>query len=400
MTKLALNHVATGLAAIITLSASSAADVTGAQTGVRLEAQRSRPYTLVDGRMVFTGDWVDIGPASPRTGWRIAYDCIELEIIDGAVGELVGGIECNVRGPYFATPSSRWYFGDYYSNPFTSADMTTATAAAGRLCNGLAFGWFWHVAANEPDNDADGRPDAWCMIAIQTFESMNMSCADQSPPEPQDDGSGPLGGVLYDFGFVNRNAGGGLDYYWAFIDSPIGHRMPADGVGGFQMSFVIGFDQWGDPILPTGIDEVLLNGISVQPILWGTGDAEDPPDGRIGYQHPGQYDDNNPSNAVHDYDESSQTAFECYPHAFTTICPTRIGAMAGFYYRDEGGEPCGCSGDLDADGDRDISDLAQLLSVFGQTGAPGTLGCADGDGDGDTDISDLAALLAGFGIPC
>ncbi len=63
-------------------------------------------------------------------------------------------------------------------------------------------------------------------------------------------------------------------------------------------------------------------------------------------------------------------------------------------------DPCGaggCVGDLDNDGDRDISDLAILLSQFGSSG--GTFS-ADIDGDGDVDISDLAQLLSVFGVPC
>jgi hypothetical protein len=51
-------------------------------------------------------------------------------------------------------------------------------------------------------------------------------------------------------------------------------------------------------------------------------------------------------------------------------------------------------GDLDGDGDVDLSDLATLLSDFGCTGGtcPG-----DVDGDGDTDMADLAALLGNYG---
>lgn len=59
--------------------------------------------------------------------------------------------------------------------------------------------------------------------------------------------------------------------------------------------------------------------------------------------------------------------------------------------------PAGCAGDFDGDNDRDISDLAILLSQFGSTG--GTFS-ADFDGDGDVDISDLALTLSVFGAPC
>ncbi len=53
-------------------------------------------------------------------------------------------------------------------------------------------------------------------------------------------------------------------------------------------------------------------------------------------------------------------------------------------------------GDLDADGDVDLGDLAQLLAGYGATGGARY---ADGDidADGDVDLGDLAALLSVFG---
>jgi hypothetical protein len=56
-------------------------------------------------------------------------------------------------------------------------------------------------------------------------------------------------------------------------------------------------------------------------------------------------------------------------------------------------------GDLDSDGDVDLSDLAQLLSHYGTTGGA-TWEEGDIDGDGDVDLSDLAALLAEYGESC
>lgn len=53
-----------------------------------------------------------------------------------------------------------------------------------------------------------------------------------------------------------------------------------------------------------------------------------------------------------------------------------------------------CLGDLDGDGDRDLSDLTRFLAAFGLN-ANGDL-----DGDGDTDLSDLTLFLSLFGIPC
>jgi len=61
----------------------------------------------------------------------------------------------------------------------------------------------------------------------------------------------------------------------------------------------------------------------------------------------------------------------------------------------------GCREDLDGDGVVGLSDLAQLLSVYGTAlGEPAYDPAADFDGNGVVDLSDLAALLAVYGSSC
>lgn len=55
--------------------------------------------------------------------------------------------------------------------------------------------------------------------------------------------------------------------------------------------------------------------------------------------------------------------------------------------------------DLDSDNDVDLSDLAELLSNYGETSGM-TYFDGDLDGDEDVDLSDLAELLAAYGTDC
>jgi len=76
-------------------------------------------------------------------------------------------------------------------------------------------------------------------------------------------------------------------------------------------------------------------------------------------------------------------------------------AVIGADWDDDNGRSSGstyvfqyrCVGDLDGDGLRDLSDLAQLLAHYGTTSGA-TYEQDDVDGDGDVDLADLAALLA------
>jgi hypothetical protein len=58
----------------------------------------------------------------------------------------------------------------------------------------------------------------------------------------------------------------------------------------------------------------------------------------------------------------------------------------------------GCAGDVDADGDTDLADLAALLAAYGSAiGDPDYDPQADFDDDEDVDLTDLAFLLADYG---
>ena len=63
--------------------------------------------------------------------------------------------------------------------------------------------------------------------------------------------------------------------------------------------------------------------------------------------------------------------------------------------------PAPLPGDLDADCDVDLADLALLLAAFGECeGQPGFAATADIDASGCVDLADLATQLANFGAAC
>ncbi len=86
------------------------------------------------------------------------------------------------------------------------------------------------------------------------------------------------------------------------------------------------------------------------------------------------------------------------PDASTTVMTGGDFALAGGFWPGAVEEPF-CFGDLDDDGYRDLSDLAQLLGSYGETSGM-TYEDGDLDGDGDVDLSDLAALLGVYGDVC
>ena len=76
--------------------------------------------------------------------------------------------------------------------------------------------------------------------------------------------------------------------------------------------------------------------------------------------------------------------------------PNRWGDPYGQVLRFDTGT---CAGDIDHDGDVDLSDLAQLLGSYGLTSGA-TCDNGDVDIDEDVDVSDLAELLARYGSLC
>jgi hypothetical protein len=341
------------------------------------------------------GQWAAATPLAPYFGGATTrampfavYDLFEgyLDTNGDGIPDTLGPSGSpwdNVPGCGGAIPQGqRWFFGAAYNNSFASNDMVIPNAAAWGCCaEWLDFSFFWN------GNGLGGPLE----LAIVVFTTENWAgCAALAP----DDGVGSeYPGVLYDFGLLGPGA---FFTNVVLVGTGLCHMIPVDGAGGVHMYIASYIDVDGVPG-PDDIDGsggfslgdlvVPLPPAAGQPMLWGAGVDEVPPDGRCGDQGPDEYDDDAPSNLTH-----APLLVECYNYAFG-VCPDPLGPSIGLWCKLQ----CPCPGDLDGDGDVDISDLALFLSSFG--GAP-LVPCADINGDGIVDLNDLALMLSLFGGAC
>lgn len=338
---------------------------------------RAAQCEWIDGRVVMTSDWVELGTTTRNPPNTYAYDAFESDAAGAPTDDAPFG--CTTTLP----PGNRWYFGSTHNSPFWSNDMTTDAAGGGVQCQGLNVAWWWRVDPTSDYDDSDGDlwPDQDCYISVFTSEDFGFAC--------EDDGLDSLyPGVTYLFPNLDGNDSHAfeLGYFYANIDlggTSLIHLMPADGVGGTIVMYGTAYDpDTGEITLTAGAGDVWA-----QPMLWGT-DEDEPPGGttRIGTQEAGIYvsDPDNP------------TALVCADYSFN-VCPEPLAPSVGFLYK--GIDPCPCTGDVNADGVVDSADLAALLARFGSS-CPCPEPCVDDDGNGIVNIADLANLLSAFGTTC
>jgi hypothetical protein len=256
--------------------------------GMQIEPIRMAPISA-DGKI---GNWVKYNPNhNNRAAWTMAFDAFEADMAggwpDSAPADNQYGADCAMGG-------SRWFFGETYDNSYCSNDMDLANATDGKLAEHVNVAWFWYVGGPGTSEQ--------CYIAVWTSED--------AP-----DGSAPFGGgfsgVLYDFGVLNSGSGAG--YYYSNIDltgSGLGHQLPVDGRGGYQIFLANATSGGGGP---GGLDDCTLG----QPMLWGIHGSN--PSGQDEFQ----YDDDNPANDMFD------VPAEYYSYLYG-VCPDPLCAMMEF----------------------------------------------------------------------
>jgi hypothetical protein len=273
------------------------------EAGQQLEPLRVAKARMIDGQAVRIGEWHEYRTGAVRGNLVPYFDLYEADEQSTPPGLPTGFCEggCGAVNPGCPStaPSSRWWFGAAYNNPFHINDMTVAPNAHGAEATMSRFTWGWGPLV-----------PTQCIVAVFTAETF-VDCLTGPPGSASE-----YDGIIYDYGF--QTGGGG--YFWASNDlSPfpgLFHQMPMDGSG----AYLIILANAEDPI--TGALTVDLTP-GTQPMLWGTGDHESPPDGRVGTHGPEGWDDDFPANGMHDLGE-------CYDQTAPSICPGVVAGMIMF----------------------------------------------------------------------
>ncbi len=322
------------------------------QAGQRVHALRMAKFVKVNGKIVLTTPWIDMPTNVGDTDFQSAFDCYEGDTLGVPTGFNAGG--CSINPP--GAPDSRWFFGTGYVQPRAFADMTLGPGFNGTDAGRLSFAW------NPPAGSFQTT------VAVSTYEDFGTCPTFPATP-------GFIDGVLLDFGPQT----GGAGYF--FADEVIGTGpmplflgLPADGSGAYEIELFM--DVAGT---------MLQTADSTQPMLWGTGEDETPPDGRIGTQMVNEWqDDTAPFGGAY--------GAECYPAAFAGICPAELGAMMKFYAK-PGAAACypDCNGDLALN----LADFGCFQTKFALQDP-----YADCNGDTVLNLADFGCFQTKFALGC
>jgi hypothetical protein len=324
---------------------------------------------LVNGQPVIIGEWQRyMGTTSaPDVPDTVYFDCYEADPTGLPTGFCTSG--CTQAGNCPAAgPTSRWYFGTGYTNPFHINDMTILPAAANAQSTKTRFAWQWGVGASRD-----------MFVAVFTSETFR-DCATGLPAT-----EGDFDGVVY--AFAPQAGGGG--YFYADNDlstNPgVFHQMPADGSG----AYVIILANAQDPV--TGA-LTIDNTLGTQPMLWGTGEDEVPADGRVGTQTEFNWDDDFPVDAMHTIDE-------CYSSIIGQgVCPDPWGGMMMFMGEAVGG---GCYANCDNSTQQPILNVADFTCFLNRFAAGDSYANCDNSTQQPTlNVADFTCFLNSFAAGC
>jgi hypothetical protein len=348
-----------GLTLASAAGTASAAPKSGHATKVpsisRAEPLRIRGVRLVGHqRVVATTPWHAYKGGATRGQPVYAFDAYESST--GHPGAPPGH-DPNNTGGCDDPGTGYWYGGATYSDPFCANDMTVGAGFNNAQAKFADIAWYSNVSENF----------SYLLFTAETFDT---SCAGPAT-------SGDFDGVQYDFGTVP--IGGFYANIDLTTDPTLFHQLPADGSGGYTIIMAQAVDpNTGDITLST----------TAQPLLWGTGDNEVPPDSnRVGHQGAIEWDDDQPT------DGTLTPGVECYDYTGFTPCPSLVGAVLGLGLPPVA--PPACQADINGDGQVNVQDFLAYLALYAAADPR-----ADIDGSGAVNVQDFLAYLALYAHGC
>jgi hypothetical protein len=321
---------------------------------------------VAPGKFAMTTPWIDYEPRHTDVPGTILFDCYEGDPTTGAPTNFCTSGCGQLGNCPAAGAGSRWYFGLTYVNPFIVNDIATvATGFNGAHANRAQFAWNWGAAAARP-----------MFVLITTYETFH-DCAAGLPTTEM-----PYQGVVYQY---QPQAGGG-GYFYSDIDLTTNpampfHQIPMDGSGAYSIRLGTAYD-------PTTQTFTYDFTPGTQCMLWGTGNAETPPDGRVGTQLQFQWDDDTPADGMH-------TLNECADYTLTgDICPNPLGAMLALWTDQTG--PAACFPDCNLDHQLNVNDFVCFQAGF----AAQNLAVADCDHNNALNVLDFVCFQSAFAAGC
>jgi hypothetical protein len=252
-------------------------------------------------------------------------------------------------------------------NKATNDIASVAPGMNGAHANRTQFAWNWGATPGVP------RP---MFVLVTTYETFH-DCATGLPATEM-----PYDAVVYQYA---PQAGGG-GYFYSDTDLTTNpnlpfHQMPMDGSGGYSMRLGTAYDP------QTQIFTYDLTP-GTQPMLWGCGNVENPPDGRVGTQTQWQWDDDTPTDGMY-------TANECADYLLVgDFCPNPFGAMIAFWT--DQGSPAVCYPDCNQDHALNVNDFVCFQTAF----AAMNLAQADCNTDQTLNVLDFVCFQSAFAAGC
>lgn len=283
-----------------------------ASPGPQIEPIAVAKVKRVNGQIVLDGEWIPYGFEGRKAGGVLpVFDCFgrsPIPFLSQHIGtnSVYGPMSC--VGPNGTTndDGTRYFYTPPYTNANMIDDMQDVRCPPGTAISEVELAWYWNPPVASQ-----------LYVVIFPYEELLASTDPCSDPTTFTDTGG--GGIAINYGVLAPSAP--FFYYsWLTGLAGIGVLLPSTDDNGDPSGRPDGSYQliFADSVTPSGI---VFTTNEVQPMLWGTGDANGET-WRAGRQHSRGYDDDNPLDGTFALDE-------CYDYSIGT-CPDPLGKCIAF----------------------------------------------------------------------